>query len=177
MQGILSLLDTEYTQRVAGLYTELEQYFGLRGIKEFAHPHISYQILEGYSLATVVERLQDAVNRLKPFKIHTSGLGIFLNPSPVLFIQVVRGTTVERIHRLLWKTFPPLAGSGGYYSAEEWVPHITIAQGDLTPEALPEVIAFLSRRDFHWEITLDNLTFAGETEQGFTIQHSSRFGG
>jgi hypothetical protein len=175
MQGILSLLDADHTSQVKDIYAELEEHFGLRGVLAFAYPHVSYHILEGYSLATVETRLHDIAARFKPLKVNTAGLGVFLKPSPVLFVPVIRGIALERIHRLLWRAFPPLEGSGGFYSADQWMPHITLARGDLTLEVLPEVMTRMSKHDFHWEITLDNLTFAGETEQGFVIQCTCRF--
>jgi hypothetical protein len=175
MQSILSLLDVVHTAQVKELYAELEEKFGLRGVQAFAYPHVSYHILEGYSLATVETRLHDIAARFKPFQVNTAGLGIFLKPSPVLFVPVVRGTALERIHRLLWRAFPPLEGKGGFYSSDQWMPHITLARGDLSNAILPGVIELVSKHDFHWEITLDNLTFAGETDEGFVIQCTCRF--
>ncbi len=174
MQGILSLLDADHTAQIRELYAELEERFGLRGVQAFAYPHVSYHILEGYSLAAVENRLHDIAARFRPFKVNSSGLGIFLKPSPVLFVPVIRSTALDRIHRLLWRAFPPLEGSGGFYSSDQWMPHVTLARGDLTLEKLPEVIALLSQRDFHWEIKIDNLTFAGEVDGNFVIQCTSQ---
>lgn len=177
MQGILSLLDGEHSRQLSELYAELERHFGLEGVQEFPYPHLTYYILDSYDLSTVEARMKDAASRLRPIRVKTAGLGIFLHPSPVLFIQVVRSPALERIHRLLRRTFPPLEGTGGFYSAEEWMPHITLARGDLTLAMLPDVVAMLSGRDFHWDITLDNLAFAGGGPEGIEIQCRCAFGG
>ena len=177
MEGILSLLDPIHSQQVKEIWADLEARFGLRGVLEFPYPHVSFQISEGYPMATIQERMHDTVERFKPIRVHTAGLSLFVNPAPVLYIPVVRATALDRIHRLLWKAFPPLQGDGGYYSPNQWMPHITLAVGDLKKEMLPKVIGRLAARDFHWEITLDNLAFAAKTDQGISIQCTCRFSG
>jgi hypothetical protein len=177
MEGILSLLDSSHSQQVKDLWAELEQRFGLTGVLEFPYPHVSFQISEGYALETIEERLSDTVSRFKPIQVQTAGLGLFVAPAPVLYIPVVRATALDRIHRLLWKAFPPLSGDGGYYSPNQWMPHISLAVGDLTPEMLPDVTRLFAGRDFHWKITLDNLAFAAKTAEGLAMQCTFQFSG
>ena len=177
MEGILSLLDSSHSQQVKEIWSELEARFGLRGVQEFPYPHVSFQISEGYSLETIKTRMRDTVSRFKPIQVQTAGLGLFVKPSPVLYIPVVRATSLDRIHRLLWKAFPPLNGDGGHYSPNQWMPHITLAVGDLKAEMLPQVTQLLAERDFHWKITLDNLAFASQSAAGLAIQCSCKFEG
>jgi 2'-5' RNA ligase len=175
MQGILSLVDPASAERIKVILAELNSHFGLNGVNAFPYPHISFCFMAGYSQARVEERLHDAVSRFKPFKVKTAGIGIFLKPYPVLFVSVVRGTALERLHRLVTKAFSPQDGDAGFYTADRWMPHITLAVGDLTTDLLPDAVRLLSARDFHWEITLDNLTFAEETGAGLVIQSIYRF--
>lgn len=175
MQAILSLVDPASADRVKGILAELNNHLGLQGVNAFPYPHISVCFMSGYSQARVEERLHDAVTRFKPFKVKTAGIGIFLKPNPVLFVSVVRGSALERLHRLITKAFSPMGGDTGFYTADRWVPHITLAVGDLTTELLPDAVRLVSQRDFHWEITLDNLTFAEETQAGLVIQSIYRF--
>ncbi|PYS77093.1 MAG: hypothetical protein DMF66_11160, partial [Acidobacteria bacterium] len=44
-----------------------------------------------------------------------------------------------------------------------WAPHITLAQGDIDPDKLAEIVRTLSRRNFHWEITINNLAIIYDT--------------
>jgi 2'-5' RNA ligase len=172
MEGIIALLDVPHSQQVKDLWGELEARFGLRGVLAFPYPHVSFQLSEGYSFATIQDRLCAIAGRFQPMQVYTAGLSLFIKPAPVLYIPVVRSTMLDRMHRLLWQAFPPLQGDGGYYSHNHWMPHITLAVGDLKVEMLPGVIELLSTRDFHWEISLDNLTFAEQTPQGLAVQHS-----
>ena len=168
-------MDPASADRINVILAELNSHFGLQGVNAFPYPHISFCFMKGHSQARVEERLHDTVSRFKPFNVKTAGIGIFLKPYPVLFVSVVRGTALERLHRLVTKAFPPLDGDAGFYTADQWMPHITLAVGDLIPELLPDAIRLLSARDFHWEITLDNLTFAEETQAGLVIQSVYRF--
>ena len=177
MQGILSLVDPPSADRVNAIFAELSDHFGLHGVDAFPYPHISFCFLDDYSQATVEERLQDIISRFKPFNVRTAGIGIFLRPNPVLFASVVRSTALDRLHRLITKAFPPLHGDAGFYTSDHWMPHITLAVGDLTMDLLPEAVRLLASRDFHWEITLDNLTYVSETENGLVIQSTCRFNG
>jgi len=177
MQGILSLVDPASADRVNVIFAELSDQLGLHGVDAFPYPHISFCFLDGYTRATVEERLQDTVSRFKPFNVKTAGIGIFLKPNPVLFVSVVRSTALDRLHRLITKAFPPLRGDAGFYTSDHWMPHITLAVGDLTLDQLPEAVRLLTPRDFHWEITLDNMTFAAETEIGLVIQCTCKFNG
>ena len=171
------MLDPASTDRVNAICAELRDNFGLRGVDAFPYPHISFCFLNGYTQATVEHRLHDTVSRFKPFIVKTAGIGIFLKPNPVLFISVVRGTALERLYRLINRVFPPLDGDAGFYTADHWMPHVTLAVGDLTTELLPDIIRLLSDREFHWDITLDNLAFASETDASFAVQCSCSFGG
>ena len=44
------------------------------------------------------------------------------------------------------------------YGPEHWIPHITLAQWDLTPRQLPALMQVLSARSFSWRVSITNLT-------------------
>jgi 2'-5' RNA ligase len=91
-------------------------------------------------------------------------LGIFTGAQPVLFIPVVRSPEITLFHRTLWpEIFGVGSGIVAYYSAENWLPHITLAHRDIHPDNLPEIVRFLSKREFNWEIAVNNLSFIHDT--------------
>jgi len=45
-----------------------------------------------------------------------------------------------------------------YYRPEQWIPHITLADGDVLKKLLLDVVRLLSERDFNWEIEVTNLS-------------------
>ena len=177
MKALVALLDPPSTQRVKALWDELEHRFHLSGVRSFPYPHVSFNILGEYGTGKVDTELRAITARLKPFTIHTAGLGIFLSPEPVIYIPVVRSPALDQVHQQLWQAFPQKADSGGgLYSPEQWVPHITLAVDDLTRELLPQVVTFLSDVDFHWAIRLEGLSFAVKTETGYEFRCGCKFG-
>jgi 2'-5' RNA ligase len=164
VNGIVSLLDDKHYELVENLWAELERKFGLKGIYITPFPHFSYQVAEHYEVELLESVLQRFALKSAKFRVKTTGLGIFTGVQPVLFIPVVRSPEITLFHQTLWLEISG-AGSGivAYYSAENWIPHITLAQGDIHPDNLPEIIRFLSKREFNWEITVNNLSFIHDT--------------
>jgi hypothetical protein len=175
MQGIVSQLDHEHTRAVQDLWAGLEKQFGLHGVQEFPYPHISYAIIDGHDPDAVLRRMEKLVSQLHPFTIRTAGIGIFNKPAPVVYLPVVRSPELARLHRLVWRTFPLKAASAGFYAVEHWIPHITLASGDLDDKLLPEVTAFLAGYDLHWEVLIDNLAFAVQVGEGFELRCGCKF--
>ncbi len=170
MQGLVALLDPQHNQQVLELWDILERRFSLKGARSFPYPHLSFTILEQYEPDAVEARLRQIAAGLAPFQFQTAGLGVFTTPEPVIYLAVVRAPALERVHHLLWQSFPPLTAASRYYAPEHWVPHITLAVNDLTRAQLPAVVAYLAEQEYHWEITCDSLTFAVETESGYEFR-------
>ena len=161
MEAVVSLLDEEQTRAVEDIWAELERELGVRVVRErVPFPHVSYQGAERYDAARLDAALQRLAREANPFIIDTAGLGIFTGPLPVLYISVVRGPALAAFHGRVWQE---LAGTGTnistLYGAEHWMPHITLAQWDVTPENLSRVMRLLAGRPFSWQIPLTNLAY------------------
>lgn len=86
-------------------------------------------------------------------------MGIFTGPDPVLYIPVVRTAELSQLHQRLWTAVEPTSsGTQTYYSPANWLPHITLAQHDLTPENLPIITQWLNEQSLTWQIAIDNLS-------------------
>lgn len=170
MQGVVSLLDDSHYARVEAVWEELGQKFDVRGMYVVTYPHFSFQIAEQYDEEACAEALREVAARTRPFRVRTAGLGVFTVASPILYIPIIRGPALARLHEEIWRgvrqTVPGAVAH--YYSPEEWVPHITLAHGDIDPDKLAEIVRILSRRNFHWELTVNNLAIIYDTgkEQG-----------
>lgn len=158
MQGIASILDREHSNQIERLWDELEREFGLK-YACVAYPHFSYQVAEHYDIARAELALRDLANNTAPFTISTSGLGIFTGDSPVLDVRVVRTPHLNAIHQQIVDLLAPftMGDHTRHYGAGHWLPHITLAMGDLTHDVLPDVVRLLSRRSFTWDISIDNI--------------------
>jgi len=170
MQSLVTLLDDRHYARVSALWEELGQKFDVRGMYVTPLPHFSYQVADAYDEQACESFLRDLAARTRPFRIRTSGLGIFTLANPILYVPLVRGPRLSALHEELWRgirqTSPGAVSH--YYSPDEWAPHITLAQGDIDQDKLSAIIRVLSARNFHWEMTINNLSMIYDTgkEQG-----------
>jgi 2'-5' RNA ligase len=167
MIGIVSLLDEEHYHRVENLWDEVEDRFNLEDIAPTPIPHLSYQVAGTYNQ----ERLEPILHRIAkntaPFQIQTTGLGIFTGADPVLYTPVVRTPALSAFQRLLWHELGALGSElSPYYHPDNWVPHITVADDNVDHARLPDLIRYLSTRNFKWTIDINNLSLIHDTNQG-----------
>jgi 2'-5' RNA ligase len=169
IEAVVSFLDEAHDEKVRGLWARLEENFGLQGIYSAPFPHFSYHGAKAYDKECVENLLECVSKDSAPFVVRSTGLGLFHGEKPVLFIPVVRSAQVDGYHQKFWLELADTATKPNpHYQPDRWLPHITLAYGDLTEEVLPEVIRFLSEQNFNWEIPIDNLAlvYAAGQDQG-----------
>jgi 2'-5' RNA ligase len=177
MEGIVSLLDEEHSHLTESLWSELESEFGLRGIYITPFPHFSYHVAQGYDKDELGPILQRVAKHTQVFQIQASGLGIFAGTPPVLYVPIVRTRELSELHATVWQqTAHTASGAVDYYRPEDWLPHITLAFGDIHKDNLPDVIHLLSERPLHWHVTINNLSFIEDTGQGQEVRFRFDFG-
>jgi hypothetical protein len=168
IEAVVSLLDDNASKNVRAIWAGLEDEFGLQKIYAAPFPHFSYHSAERYD-ETILSCLAEAAADLPPFTARVSGIGVFAAPKPIVYLAMVRNTVLSHHHELLWSKLVGHAYTSNlHYHPEAWVPHITLAQGDVTNESLPAVMTYLSAMTFDWDIHIDNiaLVFANGLEQG-----------
>ena len=181
MHGVVSLLDDEHYALVEDIWDELSRTFGVSGVYVTPFPHFSYEVAEGYDVKTAENFLQELAARTRPFRIRTVGLGIFTLSAPVLYMPLVRSPALSALHREIWDGITPTEPGAvtQYYEPERWVPHLTLAHRDIDRDKLAEIVRYLSGKNLHWEMTVNNLSVIYDTgtEQGllcrfnFTGEH------
>jgi 2'-5' RNA ligase len=164
MQAVVSLLEATAYSRIEAMWRVLELKCGLRGIKNTPFPHFSWHVAEGYDPALVSEAIESMVGPSRPFTVQTSGLGIFTGQEPVIYLLISKTEKLLRFHKALWRRIDPLArGSSAYYAPDIWVPHITLAHGDVNKQSLLCALEELAFIPFNWEIKIDNLAVVGQS--------------
>jgi 2'-5' RNA ligase len=168
MHGIVSLLDEEHYRLVKEIWADLGEKLGVRGVYVTPFPHYSYHVAEHYDVEPLRELLTEIASRTPPFSIKTTGIGVFTGAlKPVIYVTVSRSPLLTRLHEEWWGRFAEVSnGIVAYYHPEEWIPHITLAHGDITNENLPEVIRALGRWDLVWNIQIDNLSLLYDDSVG-----------
>jgi 2'-5' RNA ligase len=177
MHAVVSLLDDEHYHLVESLWAELEEEFGVRGVYVTPFPHFSYQVAPQYDVARLEPILARLAQAQRPFHVRTTGLGIFTGAQPVLFIPVVPNPDLARLHQAIWDaTLSTSAGLLAYYRPDQWVPHVTLGFGDISPEESAEIVRCLISRDFTWEIAVDNLALIYNTGERQELRTRFAFG-
>ncbi len=158
--GVVTLTDAALTERVHALWHELRVRFDVHFVAdEVAFSHFSYHVVERYDLDRLDAVLAQIAAHTPSFRAKTGGLGVFTGAQPVLQIAVARNALMAALHAELWQALAPFSkGALGYYAPALWMPHITLAQRDLTHDKLSEIMRWLSAQSFDVEFEVNNLS-------------------
>jgi 2'-5' RNA ligase len=159
MPVLATSLDEPSASLVRGLWDRIERELGLKGVRKVPFPHFTWLGCELLDTPRLVDLLGTLGPEQVPVHARSASLGVFLQPAPVIHLAVVRSPGVEALHRRLWNLVESCAAEmHGLYRPELWVPHITLAQGDLRAEQVPEVMRLLGDIAFPLDFTCKNLT-------------------
>jgi 2'-5' RNA ligase len=166
MQGIVSLLDADSEQAVRSLWDELAREWNLREAARLAPiPHISYHVAEGYDLARIGLVMRRIGADAPPLNVRITGFGEFTAVGPVLYLAIARDTALDSLHASIWKALDDgdiARNSWRLYAPETWVPHVTLAMGDLTAETLASLLTKWSGRDARMEARISAISLFGD---------------
>jgi 2'-5' RNA ligase len=165
LHGLVSLLDEKHTRLVEEIWGELNQDCGLTGIQATPYAHFSWQIAADYRWDRVEAVMQEIAALMEPITIKTTGLTVFTGENPVLVVPLIRTAALSQFHALIWRKMEGVGiGASMHYHPQNWVPHITLANYDLTPANLDCAMQKLAFRDLSWEIEVDNLALISQED-------------
>ena len=171
------MLDKPAAARVEALWLELEAECGLVGAKAAPFPHFSWQVAENYHLPRLETMLRKITRRTQPFMLRTAGLGLFTGENPIVYVSLVKDESLLRFHAMLWEQTKKIAIHPlPHYALEHWVPHITLAYGDVRRDNLGCALQTLAFQSFDWEIWVDNVVFIAQADNQTTETRRYRFG-
>ena len=177
MIAIASLLDTTTSERVSELTSNLEIKFGLTGVKITPYPHLTALTAEIPDMEELKEYLEQFCLNTRKITVRTTGLGVFPGQHPVIFVPVLRTPPLNDLHGRLHRDIAEMSTEMGvYYNPNLWLPHISLALGDTTPEVLGPALTYLGNNNFNWEITLDNLTIMQKCGDFYLKDDAFHFG-
>ena len=167
MNALISLLPPPYGERVKNIWDDLEQQFGIVGVKRAPYPHFSWQGAERYEEEGLQLTLSTIAARISPFMLETNGIAVFPGNQPVVSIAILQNENLLRLHQQLWAAARPLGKDfNSYYAPGVWQPHITLAMEDLSLEMLDDVMAYLSQKPFDWKFQIKSLSYYQEDSTG-----------
>jgi len=165
MHGLVSLLPSPYYEEVELLWEMLGEDFDLQGIRVTPYPHFSWQIAQAYDFEKLESAVREVARQTKPFKVRTTGIGLFTGSRPVIFIPVVKDEQLVRFHAQIWeRVLPASTGHSPYYQPKSWVPHISLAYEDVRPDNIGGIMHRLAFNEYNWEVEIDNISLIYEPD-------------
>lgn len=178
MLAITTLLTPLYAARINRIIKGLETEFGLDDVQATPDPHITYQLAGVRKLSMLKSVLREVARATAPFEVHTTGLGVFPGPNPVIYIPVLRTDALNQLHQRVIRATAPLCLRTDKFSGPEcWLPHISLALHDTTPELLGPVLQYLNKQTFNLKLTLDNLAILRQEGDLFLCEETFPFEG
>ena len=178
MLAITSLLNPQNADRINSIIRSLETEFGLDDVQATPDPHITYQLAGVRKGAALRQVLRGVARNTKPFVAHTTGLGIFPGPNPVIYIPVLRSDALNQLHHRIRQATAPLCLRTDKFSGPDcWLPHISLALHDTTPELLGPVMQYLNQQTFDLKLTISNLAILRQEGEKFTAEKILPFEG
>lgn len=112
-----------------------------------SHPHISFVAFETVDIGGLYEPLRAFAERIEPFTVKLSAIGVFPSAEGVVYIApVVTGEMLE-VHGMLHRCLNELGvPSISYYRPGQWIPHCTVAI-NLPPEKVSVAVEICRSSD------------------------------
>ncbi|QNE38875.1 2'-5' RNA ligase family protein [Hymenobacter sp. NBH84] len=178
MLAITSLLSPKYAAHINKIIKSLEEKFGLDDVQATPDPHITYQLAGVRQLSVLKEVLQEVAHTTHSFPAFTTGLGVFPGPNPVIYIPVLRSDELNALHQRILRATAPLCLHTDKFSAPDcWLPHISLALHDTTPELLGPVLQYLNEQTFNLKISINNLAILRQEGELFVRENVFKFAG
>jgi 2'-5' RNA ligase len=132
--GVVSILEGEAYAETKEMWRFFEKEYDSKAIQNFPHPHLSFQGGISEDLKTVASKLEDLSSKINPFPVTIGGIGTFEKPERVIFLSVTKTKILQRIHKNIYDLLQEYCSQTfRFYSPQDWTPHITLVQGDITP--------------------------------------------
>lgn len=158
MLAITSMLNPQNARHINKIIAELEAKFGLDDVQATPAPHFTFMLAGIRRLEPLKKALAEVAATTTPFPAYTTGLGIFPGPKPVIYVPVLRSFDLNHLHqRVLDVTQPLCRGTDRFNAPSRWLPHLSLALHDTTPELLGPVMQFLNERTYNMRLNINNL--------------------
>lgn len=89
----------------------------------------------------------------------------------MLYVPIVRTSALSTYHQTIYEAVAQASGGEvAYYQPEQWVPHITLANGAGLQPLLPDIVRLLSTRDFTWNVLVSNLALIYQAQTSLDVR-------
>jgi len=166
MFGVVSLVEGRYQSIVREMWDTLQADCGFKGDFDPPIPHISWHVAKSYNLQTLKSILVDISLQTIPVTVRTAGLGIFTGEVPIIYINVVKDAALLEFQMKLWQSVQIASYEASMLcTPENWIPHITLARGDINNCNLGCLMDELAFQDLSWELEMDHIAVIGQDDE------------
>lgn len=177
MLAITTLLSAPHAARINRIIKRLEKKFGLNDVQATPDPHLTYQLAGVHKLSVLKDVLADVAATTEPFPAFTTGLGVFPGERPVIYIPVLRSDALNALHHRIIEATAPLCLRTDKFSGPDcWLPHISLALHDTTPDLLGPVLSFLNEETYNLKIEINNLAILRQQGDLFLQEETFQLG-
>ena len=174
--GVVSILEGEAYQEIKKMWRLFEKEYDSKAIQNFPHPHLSFQAGISEDLKTIDAKLNILSSEINPFPITLGGIGTFEKPERVIFLSVTRAETIQRIHKKISDLLQKYClQTFKFYTPSNWLPHVTLAQGDLTLNQFRKAKKDLENYHPHYKLILHNICLVRWYDQDRKIRIHKKY--
>ncbi len=176
--AIATVLDATLTPGNSEVWKVVERIRSESGIETFGILHFSWHVAERYDISQVKIILEEISGIIQPFRISSSGLGIFTGDRPVLYLPVVKTQWISKLHADIWHAIAPAAECASQmYSPQDWLPHITLVVEESHPELVFLAAKQLMSEPLRMDLLVNHLGLIYRNDNAQGLLFNIPFGG
>ena len=170
--GLMTILEGPLRDEVLRLWRVFEVDYGSVGVQVFDHPNLTFVGAGTCDLARMLPSLEELSAELPAVELKVRGIDCFHEPDRVVYLGVELSNELAKVHRavddLLVRRCDGLAR---LYRPGSWVPHITLAMGDLTQGAFDDARERLAEYDREYVVVADRISLvqSAPQDQGYEV--------
>ncbi|OEH91086.1 2'-5' RNA ligase family protein [Bacillus solimangrovi] len=156
--GIASLLSGQEKKEVLHYWDVFKEEYHSVGVQSFDHPNLGFQGGECSDVEALKVELVNLCERIRPFEIIVDGFGYFESPAKVVFLNVIKTNALLELHKEINRLLDDKCNDiFELYTPENWVPHISLAMGDLSNEHFDKFKVDYAEKSPSFNQTISNL--------------------
>lgn len=162
---IVSILENKPYKEVKKIWKFIEKEYSSSGVQLFKHPHMTFQGGKTKNPGQVYKDFKDVVSKIKPFWIEVCGVRHFNKEAIWLKVEKTKNMIElsELINDFMKEHCRDLFGC---YAPEKWIPHITLAMGDLTEDNFEKAWKELKKQKIGFKQKLHNICIVRQYPDG-----------
>lgn len=174
--GVVSILEGEAYEETKKMWRLFERKYNSRAIQNFPQPHLSFQGGLSEDLKTIDSKLKILSSEISSFPITIGGINTFEKPERVIFLSVAKTKELQKIHKKIDNLLQKYCSQTfRFYTPQNWLPHITLAQDDLTPNRFRKAKKDLENYHPHYRLILHHICLVRWYDQDRKIRIHKKY--